>query len=517
VQNESLEGTQLARRGNDLVGLIFPEPLRSGQRLELRFVYGGAVLSDAGGGLLYVGARGSWYPHRGLSMSDFNLEFRYPANWTLVATGRRIAQEKLPRENKAGEMVARYVSERPIPLAGFNLGKYEKVSARAGSVVIDSYASASVENAFPRPDPVVVPRFDIRIPGRTRPALEPVAPPTPAQHAQVVADNSARAVQFFAERFGPYPYSSLALTQIPGRGSQGWPSLVYLSSFAYLSRQEQLQAKLAATERILFGSLVAPHETAHQWWGDLLSWKSYRDQWIVEALSNYCALLLLEPRAPADFRLMLEQYRHDLLAKDTEGRALHQAGPVTLGVRLSSSRFPQGYDAISYGRGTWLFHMLRTMLNDAAGQRGDRAAADEPFFRALRRLRAQFEGKEFSTADLQRAFEQELPASLQFEGRKSLDWFFQGWVNGTALPKIELKDVRFSQKVGASVVSGKIVQKDAPPELVTAAPIYAASSKGPIFLKRVFADGPETAFQLIVPAGSRKLLLDPYQSLLTRP
>ncbi len=46
-----------------------------------------------------------------------------------------------------------------------------------------------------------------------------------------------------------------------------------------------------------------------------------------------------------------------------------EAGPVTLGMRLLSSRFPEGYEAILYGRGTWLFHMLRSMMK-ACGRAG---------------------------------------------------------------------------------------------------------------------------------------------------
>ena len=90
IHNQALEGTRLSRRGNDLVALVFPRPLVAGQKVELRFVYGGEVISEAGGGLLYVGARGTWYPNRGLSMSNFDLEFHYPPDWTLVATGRHL-------------------------------------------------------------------------------------------------------------------------------------------------------------------------------------------------------------------------------------------------------------------------------------------------------------------------------------------------------------------------------------------------------------------------------------------
>src|SRR5262249_23077627 len=56
INNPAIEGTELARHGNDLVAVVFPEPLSAGQQLQLRFTYGGDVLSEAAAGLLYVGA-----------------------------------------------------------------------------------------------------------------------------------------------------------------------------------------------------------------------------------------------------------------------------------------------------------------------------------------------------------------------------------------------------------------------------------------------------------------------------
>src|SRR3984885_2398507 len=68
IHNPAVEGTQLSRRGNDLLAVILPEPTRSGAKINLEFVYGGEVLAEAGSGLLYVGARGTWYPNRGMAM-----------------------------------------------------------------------------------------------------------------------------------------------------------------------------------------------------------------------------------------------------------------------------------------------------------------------------------------------------------------------------------------------------------------------------------------------------------------
>src|ERR1700674_1250450 len=92
IQNPAIEGSQRQRKGNDLVAVVFPAPLAPGQELKLRFSYAGEVLSEAGNGLLYVGERGTWYPNFGLSPARFEMEFHYPANWTLVVTGKQISR-----------------------------------------------------------------------------------------------------------------------------------------------------------------------------------------------------------------------------------------------------------------------------------------------------------------------------------------------------------------------------------------------------------------------------------------
>jgi hypothetical protein len=508
LQNEALEGSALARRGNDVVAVVFPEPLRAGQRLQLQFSCAGSVLSDAGGGLLYVGARGIWYPNRGMAMADYDLEFRYPANWTLVATGKLVSQ------SSAGEeQVARWVSERPIPVAGFNLGQYTVETAKAGNVLVEAYASAGVERTFRAAQPVVIAPLDRN---RRAPLAITPPPPEPARHANAVAEISARAIIFFSRQFGPYPYSSLVLSQMPGPASQGWPGLIFLSSYAFLSPEERANLRLRPPDNLLYDQLMQIHETAHQWWGDLIGWKSYRDQWLVEALSNYSAILALEQDRPELCRALLEYYRAHLLDKNPGGEELAKAGAVTLGLRLSSSQFPDGFDAISYGRGTWLIHMLRHMLRDASRSRPG-ADQDEAFLRVLRKLRQRFEGREMSTRDLQQVLEEELPDSLRYEGRKSLDWFFRTWVSGTAVPRLELKNVKFARRGQAASVSFSILQKNAPNELITSVPVYASSGRGRVLLGRVFADGPESSFRLPVPAEARKLLLDPYGTVLTRP
>jgi peptidase M1-like protein len=522
IQNPAVEGSRLARAGNDLVAVILPKPAPKGQKLSLRFVYSGEVLAEAGKGLLYVGARGEWYPNRGLDMADYDLTFHYPVGWTLLATGKPVpvsfppSAEQTQPQNVGDQQVARWVSERPIPIAGFNLGKYVRAEAKAGNVSVETYATAGVERDFPSPRPQPVqPETQSR-----HSPIVPEAPlippsPSPAHNAMAVAEATAQAIRFYADRFGPFPYSQLALTQMPGRESQGWPGLIFLSSYAFLNRQEREDLHINPTGALIEQQVPA-HETAHQWWGDLVTWRTYHDQWFSEGLANYCSLMMLQEKNPADFRLVMEKYRKDLADKNQD------AGPVTLGGRLLSSRFPQGYEAISYGRATWLFHMLRSMLQDAAedGEKKESSQRDlgEPFVRSLRKIRERYQGKSITTRELFDAFAEDLPSSLRYEGKPSLDWFVNGWINGTSLPRLELESVKLIAKPNATVVTGMIRQKEAPEDLVTSVPIYAVvSGKTPVFLRRVFADGAETSFHLTAPAGTHKLLLDPNGTVLTAP
>jgi hypothetical protein len=78
--------------------------------------------------------------------------------------------------------------------------------------------------------------------------------------------------------------------------------------------------------------------------------------------------------------------------------------------------------------------------------------------------------------------------------------------------------VRITEKAGVTTVTGVIVQKDVPDDLVTAVPVYATTAGNAlVFLGEVLADGAETGFRLIAPGNVRKIVLDPKQTILTAP
>ncbi|HVI10660.1 MAG TPA: M1 family aminopeptidase, partial [Candidatus Binatia bacterium] len=519
IQNPAVEGTQLARRGNDLVAVVLPEPTIPGQAVSLRFMYAGDVIEESGKGLLYVGARGTWYPNRGFGNASFDLTFHYPPGWTLLATGKPTPFSAPPA---ADQQTSRWVSARPIPVAGFNLGKYVRGAALAGDIPVETYATQVVEKDFPQaapPPPEVDPTPSLH---QIPPLSLSLSTPSPARNATAIAEAAARAIRFYSERFGPFPYTQLDLTQLPGPESQGWPGLVFLSSYAFLTSKEEDDLHMKPAGKLI-DELIPAHETAHQWWGDLITWTTYRDQWFSEGLANYSSLMMLQEKNPAGFHVVMERYRDELASKNKDGSELKDAGPVTLGGRLLSSKFPAGYEAISYGRGTWLFHMLHSMLVDAATEEArkknpSRAAAEDPFVRGLRKLRERYAGKSITTNELLAVFAEELPPSLRYEGKSSLDWFLESWINGTALPRLQLHDTKLIPKANGVMATGTIRQKDAPEDLITSVPIYAElPGKSLVLVGRVFADGAETSFRLNAPVGTRKLVLDPNQTVLTAP
>jgi hypothetical protein len=489
IQNQAISGSDLARRGDDLVGIVFPQALPKDQAVRLTFKYAGPVMFNAGSDLLYVGARGTWYPNSGPMFANFDLTFEFPEDWALVATGKQVVSKM-----EGYRHVSRFVTEKPITRAGFNLGKFVTAETKSNGVTIHAYAAKNVEEALAAHE------------------ARAGKHPEPSREVQQIATRAADTVRFLSSQLDPFPYSNLEITQIPGLESQSWPGLIYLSSMAFLDADERRAAgvKDPYTE-FLLDRLMLAHETGHQWWGDAVDWVSYRDEWIIEALANYSALLMLEKEDPRSTRIALDYYKGQLLQQTSHG-IIGDAGPVTLGPRLTSSKFPGAYQRVLYGRGTWLIHMLREMLREANGGEDDTA-----FFAALKSLLAQSPNHKISTRELQAAFEKVLPASLTYEGKKSLDWFFDSWVNGASIPQFNLDDVKLTA-VGAKVrVTGTIRQSHTGKDTVTAVPVFAVNRQGiSRFLAFVFVDDPETAFKLAAPAGTTKILLDPQEMILRR-
>jgi hypothetical protein len=361
---------------------------------------------------------------------------------------------------------------------------------------------------------MVIPPSPRNIQGQLTPPriIWPDPPPRPAALLEQLGRDIADAVRFYERFNGPFPYETLHVAQIPGSFGQGWPGLLYLSTLSFLTPAQQARAGVGPRTREQFTELVPAHEVAHQWWGNIVSWSNYRDQWIQEGLANYLALLYVNSKSPGNRELTewLTRYRDELTTKDPVfGETADDIGPLSLGYRLRSSKSPGGFTQVIYSKGTWVFHMLRSLLRDPAAKE-----PDAKFHGLLKTLLQNYRHRALSTADLQREVEKIMPPAMALEGGRSLDWFFDQWVRDQGIPRYS---VEFSVRPQGErfVVRGKLKQSGVPDVFVVPVPLYAAGLSGPpMYLGTIVTGNPETPFTFTTRAAPRRIVIDPQQTLL---
>lgn len=515
-QNEGMNLQERNTRGNDSLYVVLPAAPGRGSEFALHFHYRGNVIENAGNGVLFVGARESWYPHFGgdADFADYDLTMRWPRRLRLVATGTK------SDEREDGEFrVGHWHTEKPVSVAGFNLGDYASTSLASGTYSVDVYANRQLEQALDnrlespaREAPGFAPPFSAE--GRTSTNMMHVAPPAPrpADALKLLGREIDSSIRFYETLSGPFPFQKLSVSQIPGTFGQGWPGLLYLSTYSFLPAEAQLRAGLSATGQEHFTELVPFHEVAHQWWGNVVGWDNYRDQWIDEALANYLALLFADTQKRTDhsLRVWLDRYRKRLVEKlPGADQPNSEIGPLDLGSRLTSSKSPNGFEEVIYGKGAWVIHMLREMLRQPGAKN-----PDARFTALLHTLATKYAYRALSTADLQHEVEAVMTPAMDLEGGRSMEWFFEQWVRGTGIPHYRVEfSVHPSDK--GYLVRGKLFQEGVPHSFVAPVPLYASQGgahNAPLGV--VVATGPETSFHFTTLSEPHKIVVDPQMTLL---
>ena len=103
-QNEEMSRHDILQRGNDALLAVLPAPAKAGEEIRMQVKYRGNVISDAGNGVEFVGEHGTWYPHVGGGdhFALFELSFRWPKRFTLVATGTRTKRARKVTQRSGG-------------------------------------------------------------------------------------------------------------------------------------------------------------------------------------------------------------------------------------------------------------------------------------------------------------------------------------------------------------------------------------------------------------------------------
>ncbi len=513
-QNEGMTLQERSAHGNDYLDVVLPQSPAQKQEFTLHFHYRGNVIQDAGNSVLFVGARESWYPHLGdnTEFSSYDFLLRWPRKLRLVATGSKL------EEHEEGDFRAgHWKSEKPISVAGFNLGEYASVTVASGARSIDVYANRELEENLQRRMATqdvgalfgAPARFGSPTAGRAIPP--PLSSPSPADALKQLGKEIDSSIHFYETYSGPFPFHNLSVSQIPGTFGQGWPGLLYVSTYSFLRPEAQERAGLSIASQEHFTELVPYHEVAHQWWGNVVAWSSYRDQWIDEAIANYLAVLFADTKKNPDHTLhvWLTRYRQQLAEKlpgATEDAG--DIGALTLGSRLNSSKSPSGYEEIVYSKGTWIIHMLREMLRQPNARN-----PDARFTALLQTLVTKYAYRALSTDDLRHEVEAVMTPGMDLEGGRSMEWFFEEWVRGTGIPHYRVEFTVHHTEKGYQI-RGKLRQTGVPHSFIARVPLYSGGAGHGSLLGTVIAAGPETSFHFETQNPPRKIVVDPQMTLL---
>ncbi len=499
LQQESLRAN-LTHAGNQMFLVVPPEPLQPGRDYEFEFHHSGKVILQAGDRVFYVTARGNWYPMHNLQFASYDLTFRYPRELDLVAPGE-VVDERIEGDSR---VVHRRVSNT-IRMAAFNLGDYAHARADRGGYTIDVCANRRLETSLQPRAPELLPDLPTALQRRrAAPPLDrSVAPPPPLDplaRLQTLANDVASALEFMALKFGPPALPHLAVSPIPGTFGQGFPGLIYLSTLTYL-KDRPIGNSAPPSVGLYFDDVLQAHETAHQWWGNRVTVESYRDYWLMEALANYTALLYLEKRrGPRAVDQMLDSYRAALIEKNASGETVESAGPIVLGQRLQNSLQPAGWSAITYGKGSWIMHMLR------------RRMGDQRFLAMLSDVAKRYDHASITTDLFRKEAAQFLPPK---SGDPTLESFFDQWVYDTGIPALKLTYVVKGQAPALRLV-GTLTQSGVGEDFSAFTPVEIQLARGQTITRWIASSNDPVTFTVALKQPPLKVALDPHNAVLRR-
>jgi aminopeptidase N len=211
--------------------------------------------------------------------------------------------------------------------------------------------------------------------------------PEHLDRAQRTFPVTREALRLFAELFGEYPFlaEKYGMAEFPWGGAMEHQTMTSIGSSALMS----------------VDTIV--HEAAHQWWGNMVTPRTWHDIWLSEGFATYGEVLFRERMYGADPGQLLRQ-RDDGLA----------SGRLRGTVYAEDATDPFDDIPAIYTKGAWVVHMLRYLLGE------------DRFFAALREYGRRFAYANASTEDVQRVFS-------EFYGA-SLEWFFEQWVYAPMRP-----------------------------------------------------------------------------------
>ncbi len=481
-------------------GVILAAPLKKGDSVTLKVAYGGKdVVQNEGGANYYPVARESWYPNAARGLGDYatyHMTFHVPKGLDLIATGTKV------HESTDGKIsTTEWQTDVPLAVVGFNMGRFTmkeaKIEGKQGDdLTIDAYANTTPPDSLTDMGDSGLGNFNA--PGMLASQLS---------QAEVAA-------RLYTNYFGELPFARVAVTQqFACNYGQSWPMLVYLPICGFLDQTQQHFMGLHPED--MYWKVVTAHEVAHQWWGQTVGFRSYRDQWMSEGFANTSASIFLQATRPKpdEFREFWKQQRKLITEKNAQGFRPIDVGPVTMGFRLATDKTGWNvYQDLVYPKGAYILHMIRMLMWDPKNG-DDRFRATMHDFLSTYRLQAA------TTEDFKAVVDRHMSRGMDLEGNHRMDWFFRQYVYGTDLPSYHFEG-QVTQNGDAASLHYKIVQSGVSPEFVMMVPIYLELIDGRVMrLGSVMMKGSSTADQTIalpkLPGTVKRVLINYYYDVLS--
>jgi len=166
-----------------------------------------------------------------------------------------------------------------------------------------------------------------------------------------------------------------------------------------------ISSPVVLTANIRRDNLV--HELAHQWWGGIISWKTYKDVWITEGGAQFSALLYLEK--------ILSKKKFNRIIKKVikKVRPASKSGPIIYGKRITNiTEKMVTYQSLIYNKAALVFFMFRDMVGK------------DVLFKKIDNIFTKFKAKSMSTSK----FIYEMIRDESDEKKMYLERFFKKWI-----------------------------------------------------------------------------------------
>lgn len=475
------DGTPLEAVQEDWEGgltVFLPAARKSGEKFSIIIEAEGDFLGEsgdspriAGGRMVFVSGcyypwiNGEWYPRHGyLNRSKFDVTYQHKKRMRVAGNGVRVEEGLLG--DGSDTAITRWKIDSPVALVTFALGPFE----RHEETLTDRGMKVPVE-------------------------FHSLSGGAIAIKEDFIVAEMMNALNYMSAMFGEYPYPRLSGVFHPYGFGQGFATLLLIPNSDNASKYTY--------------SFIA-HETAHQWWGNIVAWRSYRDQWLSEGFAEYSGVLYTGLRDKSkSARDLLDEMRRSLKdppVTDTgigKGR-LADVGPIILGLRLNTRETYGAYQALIYNKGGLVLRMLHFLFTDPASGNGD------AFFAMMSDFVKRYNGGWATTEEFVQVANEHFvktPVAQKY-GLKDLNWFFRQWVYQSHLPSYRM-EYQTQQQADGVVVQGVVYQDNAPENWFMPLPLVFEFDGDQRASGTVHAYGPKTPFNIKLPMKPKKVELDP--------